>query len=382
MTHDYWNGMPATAMDPFEAAAIRRLMGFRPPGGRKEGAATRVLERLPGYWGGGLLDLVALPGRAMREGMTTEGAVQWAAPFALGMLGLRRLPRPMSGVAADPGGAVRVRRMTGLPPGDEHVIQPFPELLQRPFDWDYRGAVPADPTGRLTHDIDGRPLVARHVAGRRRAGGPDEGLSWEDMHAVATELTGNPPVVLDTKPIGDNAGYYMTVKPHGDVKPSSDGWARLILLSQKYPDQLDLLLGHEVGHMLADFAGRKRARPGDAGEGVIPHAGLVPELRDIYNVGHNPFRAEGVKVGPETLGYSRKDAPAEMIAEAIRAYMSDPNFIKNMAPKTAKRLREYVNAHPEVARVIQLNSLAALGFLGALRQPATAQAEPEAEPGM
>ena len=44
-----------------------------------------------------------------------------------------------------------------------------------------------------------------------------------------------------------------------------------------------------------------------------------------------------------------------MVAESIRAYMMDPNYIKTAAPKAAKRIREAVNSHPEISQHIQFN---------------------------
>lgn len=54
-----------------------------------------------------------------------------------------------------------------------------PVKPQRLFELDYPPAryphgAPADATGRPTHDIEGRPLVAERVVGRRILGGADE----------------------------------------------------------------------------------------------------------------------------------------------------------------------------------------------------------------
>ena len=47
--------------------------------------------------------------------------------------------------------------------------------------------------GKLTHDIEGRPLDARYVVGRRVAGGPDEALPPEGAYAVAEAVLGSLP---------------------------------------------------------------------------------------------------------------------------------------------------------------------------------------------
>jgi len=45
------------------------------------------------------------------------------------------------------------------------------------------------------------------------------------------------------------------------------------------------------------------------------------------------------------------------MGEAIRAYMANPNYLKSVAPRFAARIREYVNAHPELSKIIQFNAL-------------------------
>ena len=48
---------------------------------------------------------------------------------------------------------------------------------------------------------------------------------------------------------------------------------------------------------------------------------------------------------------------AEYIAEAIRTYMIDPNYIKSVASDTAARIREYVNSNPRLNKMLQFNSI-------------------------
>jgi hypothetical protein len=47
------------------------------------------------------------------------------------------------------------------------------------------------------------------------------------------------------------------------------------------------------------------------------------------------------------------------MTEAVRTYVVNPNWIKTMAPRTAARIREWVNTHPELSKIIQFNSLVA-----------------------
>ena len=45
------------------------------------------------------------------------------------------------------------------------------------------------------------------------------------------------------------------------------------------------------------------------------------------------------------------------MAEAIRAYLADPNYLKTVAPKTAAAIREAVNSHPILSKIIQFNTM-------------------------
>lgn len=60
---------------------------------------------------------------------------------------------------------------------------------------------------------------------------------------------------------------------------------------------------------------------------------------------------------PQSIGYKGDDVPREFMAEAIRAYMADLNYIKSVAPRTAKAIRRAVNQNPALNRSIQFNTL-------------------------
>jgi hypothetical protein len=55
----------------------------------------------------------------------------------------------------------------------------------------------------------------------------------------------------------------------------------------------------------------------------------------------------------------------ELVAEGLRAYMSNPNYFKTVAPKAAAKFRAAVNKNRLLKKVIQLNSLGAVGLIGA-----------------
>ncbi|MBT5664904.1 MAG: hypothetical protein HOJ06_06160, partial [Rhodospirillaceae bacterium] len=68
-----------------------------------------------------------------------------------------------------------------------------PARPARPFKADYPKGARTDGTGRLTHDIEGRPLQdGSRIVGRRVAGGTDEALPPKEFDAIAKEGTGRP----------------------------------------------------------------------------------------------------------------------------------------------------------------------------------------------
>jgi hypothetical protein len=69
-------------------------------------------------------------------------------------------------------------------------------------------------------------------------------------------------------------------------------------------------------------------------------------------------------MGPQHVGYRNDDVKKELMAEAIRAYMVDPNYLKTVAPKTAAAIRAAVNEHPTLHKIIQFNTIAALAAGG------------------
>lgn len=175
--------------------------------------------------------------------------------------------------------------------------------------------------------------------GRRVAGGADEALPATEFDAIAKEGTGRLPT---TAPIPGNDVGRVAFNPYS-------GRPEEVFLSNRLTaDELAKVYGHEIGHVIDQLAGE------------IPTKGLSVELKALYNTLNNPNRAgaEAASWGrpftPEASGY-KTDVPREFMAEAIRAYMADPNYIKTVAPKTAAAIRAAVNANPAVSRIVQFN---------------------------
>jgi hypothetical protein len=79
---------------------------------------------------------------------------------------------------------------------------------------------------------------------------------------------------------------------------------------------------------------------------------IEEELYGVYRDLNNP-RAKNW--GPTDEGYARHEVAKELWAEAIRAYMADPNYLKSVAPKTAAAIRAAVNENDELRHIIQFN---------------------------
>jgi hypothetical protein len=219
--------------------------------------------------------------------------------------------------------------------------------------------VPADANGRLLVDMEGGPLAADYVAGRRVVSGPDEPLEATELAAAATKGTGREPEAVAANKIGGDAG--RLVKTTDRRSGRSDYhlfWDRRLT-----PAQGERVRAHELAHLIDDMAGR------------ITQDGVKAELRAVYNDLNNPELAQARKYkpdvdrasrsvlrnyGPEHQGYSGAQADNELVAEAIRAYMADPNYLKSVAPNVAKAIRAAVNDHPTLSKIIQFNTVAGL----------------------
>lgn len=222
-----------------------------------------------------------------------------------------------------------------------------PVVPLRPFEADYPFGAPSDATGKLTADILGNPLKALYIVGRKRLGEPDAALPMEALDPVTEALLGSPAKVVEEAEIGrGNLGETR-------FNPSTKQPISVKLLNGLHPDDVDRVYAHEVGHVI------------DQAAGEIETEGLMSELRPLYDVQNNRqstsrYTNNGWTDGdelmtPEHFGYGPGDVPREYMAEAFRAYMTDPNSFKTVAPKTAAIIRKYVNADPRLNSVIQFN---------------------------
>lgn len=211
-----------------------------------------------------------------------------------------------------------------------------PVKSARAFELDYPAGAVADDAGKLAFDIEGRPLTARFIAGRNVVGASEKAITPAELDAIAAASTRDGASSVAPRLLRGDAGRTQFDKITGD--PLS-----ILIAKDLSEDQAGKVLSHEIGHVV------------DRASGEIPVNGLGSELRSVYNDLNNP-QSYGKAFGPEQNRYKGPDVDRELMAEAIRAYMTDPNYIKTVAPKTAARIRAHVNANPKLQDTIQFNA--------------------------
>ena len=111
------------------------------------------------------------------------------------------------------------------------------------------------------------------------------------------------------------------------------------------------MIPHEVGHVVDQLASE------------IPTEGLSRELGQVYNT-LNTGRERTTNLMGRSTSVTRATKSAANIWRRPFRYMLDPNYLKTVAPKTAARIREYVNGNPALNKTIHL-ILVGVGLFGA-----------------
>jgi hypothetical protein len=251
----------------------------------------------------------------------------------------------------------------------------LPEMPQRRFDADYKNGVPegwSDEAGNLKYTMDGDPIHARWVVGRKVVGGDDEAFPPEELNALATRLTGRAPENISRSdprsPLqGEHGALFMQFAGEEPDAPylRQDG---ITLADDLSPEAARLTLGHEIGHSIdVHAAPPETLADHDAGRfGTRPDNALVnQQLYRVYRDRMAPWREH---FGPTDSRYTGVEAPAELWAEGRNAYLTNPNYMKTVAPDAAKVIRESWNSHPVFSRFLQFNALPPLaaGLGGAI----------------
>jgi hypothetical protein len=109
-----------------------------------------------------------------------ESVVDIAGIVAPGSIA-RNSTKPLASITKTSDGAVASRSARMYDP---------PVKPPRAFEADYPAGAAADAHGRLTRDIEGRPLGARYVVGRQVSGGADAALPAEELVSVGQRSAG------------------------------------------------------------------------------------------------------------------------------------------------------------------------------------------------
>jgi hypothetical protein len=248
-------------------------------------------------------------------------------------------PKPLSIQAADRENPDDIEFTVPKAPWERSSpwVAPHPPASRPPRDFalDYPHGAAADEEGFLDRDIEGLPLTSYYTVGRRKKDAEDQVLSPRDINWFLDKHLG---ATIVRAP--ENQLLPGTV---GQVRTGENGLPLVKVWDKLPPDQTDTVVAHELGHILDEYAGR------------VPTEGLDDELNRLYSelaTGRSgpPFLL------PEMRGYPPSDVPREKMAEAFRAYLTDANMIKTIAPKTAAALRK-VNKLPFFSKYLHFNGI-------------------------
>jgi len=300
-----------------------------PPVGGSEWIAERMRR-------GGLL--ADTPGSAA----DTAGAITGNLAGLLAGAIMKSAKAPVKGKTA---GAAKTSHAS------KFVGREAPPTRQREFSLDYPDRSNLGPDGsRITTDIDGRPLASGPIAGRRVVGGGDEALG--STHALDTARAFEVPVTasrvdaLPRRTVGILDWREGRWEP--GIAPPARAEASIKYDQNLESEKVNRVVSHEVGHLIDRIAG------------LVKQDGLNDELRRVYSElntkGWVSKWQKGAK--PQDFGYLGDDVKRELMAEAIHAYRTNPNYIKTIAPKTAAAIRAAVNPNPLLNKHIQFNTMA------------------------
>jgi len=81
-----------------------------------------------------------------------------------------------------------------------------PVVAARSFEADYPGGALSDGTGTLTQTMDGQPITAPYVVGRREVQQPDIALTPQGVNEISEGLLGTVPAPGTAREMGGDAG--------------------------------------------------------------------------------------------------------------------------------------------------------------------------------
>jgi len=130
------------------------------------------------------------------------------------------------------------------------------------------------------------------------------------------------------------------------------------------PADRERAIAHEVAYgIYAELAPPKTLKDYNVGNWGFKYNDEViqKELNGIYRDSNNPT---AIQHSPIDDGYTKQQARHELWTEAIRSYLTNPNYIKTVAPNAAEFLRARLREHPRLRQLIQFNALGPLAWWG------------------
>lgn len=236
-----------------------------------------------------------------------------------------------------------------------------PKMPPRPLEMDYKWTPDEHPDGRYKIDMEGRELKAppHRIAGRSSAKG-DQPIDPREIDNIIFDLTGSRTRGIPAEKLSREAGLKEDEVMFG--RTWFDAFSRPVgvdVASELTPEQASKVRGHELGHVI-DLAVGQMSKWWELW-------GIRGELERNYHVAVTGTPAKGRLRTPKDERYKTwKQQRRELVAEAFRSYMTSPGEFKANYPRTAARIRAFVNLNPRVNHFIQFNSVAAPMAVGGL----------------
>lgn len=334
------------AFVPVAAAARGATLPARAAGAGAAGAAEGYLYGFNSAEGG--------PGQRAADAVLPALV---GAGLGAGVPMLAGVAEPVSAAAAR---WLRQHRNPGVAPQETLASRAFsiydpPDIQQRSVEEYYGGRPQVNERGEY-QSPEGFVFDAPRIVGRGGPDLPDVPITKEELDAFTEATTGQRAAVVPSREIDGDAGR-LTI----------DRATRRPILVRINRDatqeQRRRIHGHENGHILVEEMLQNGFRTD----------GLMTELKSVYNELNNwnasryreahpegplpksPKMMRGVT--PETFRYKPgQETLLELLTEAVRAYKTNPNWFKTVAPKTAAEIRRTWNPTSTARRTIQFNA--------------------------
>lgn len=123
---------------------------------------------------------------------------------------------------------------------------------------------------------------------------------------------------------------------------TGERWYEMQVTTEPKGKSADVAAAYALAHLINDRVGR------------LSSDGLMDELVVVYSDLNEAVGRSG-PVDPTMFGLQGEHIERDYMAEAIRASIMDPNYLKTVAPRTGAAIRAGVNPNPALSHIIQFN---------------------------